>query len=134
MREPAVPRRACRRAGACPGPQLRAGRLDIGDGVRDLLYAGAVAVQELGDRGVGEQRGEQLDASAGRGRADRQHRLTHALLLIGLLMHAPHAEDASVELDGRVQVGHRDADVIDAQQADACDGLRSELAEECPWS
>ena len=47
------------------------------------------------------------------GVADRDHRLAHALLLVGLLVGDVHAEGVAVVGDGLVQVGHGDADVVD---------------------
>ena len=49
----------------------------------------------------------------GPGVADRQHRLADALLLVDLLVRDRHAEDVRVVPDGLVEVGHRDADVVD---------------------
>jgi hypothetical protein len=49
-------------------------------------------------------------AIAGRG----EHRLPHALLLVRLGVRRDQAERVGVEGDRRVQVRHRDADVIDA--------------------
>jgi hypothetical protein len=94
----------------------RGGRgVHVGDGVRDLLQAGAVAVQELGDRRVGVQRREQLQAVGAD--ADREHCLADALLLVDLGMDAPQAEDLLVKIDRRVEIGHRHTDVVDAQHA-----------------
>jgi len=55
--------------------------------------------------------------------ADRQHRLPHPLLLVRLLVHAAQPERLGVESQGRVEVGDRHADVVDAQEFDAggCD-------------
>ena len=43
----------------------------------------------------------------------RDHRLAHALLLVGLLVGHVHAEGVAVEGDRLVEVGHGDADVVD---------------------
>ena len=86
-------------------------RVDVGDTVRQLLQTRTVAVEELGDRGLVAQRREQLDAGAGV--ADGEHRLTHALLLVDLLVDRLEAEDPRVELDRVVEVGDGDADVVD---------------------
>ena len=47
------------------------------------------------------------------GVTDRQHRLAHALLLVGLLVHEPQAQDVAVERDRFVQIGHGHAHVVD---------------------
>ena len=91
--------------------QRRAHGVDVGDAVGELLDAGAAAVEELRDRRLGGERREQLDARAGV--ADAHHRLAHALLLVGLLVQQRHAVRLLVERDGRVEVGHGDADVVD---------------------
>ena len=59
----------------------------------------------------GVQGCEQLHA--GPGVADGHHRLAHALLLVGLLVHQPHAVRVAVERDRGVEVGHGDAHVVD---------------------
>ena len=41
------------------------------------------------------------------------HRLAHALLLVGLLVGHAHAEGVAVERDRLVEVGHGDPDVVD---------------------
>ena len=50
------------------------------------------------------------------GVADRDHRLAHALVLVGLLVPHLHAERVGVERDRLVEVGHGDADVVDAHE------------------
>jgi hypothetical protein len=94
--------------------QGRADRLDVGHPERELLQTGAVAPDELRDRRVLVQRGQQLDARLAV--ADREHRLVHALLLVDLLVHRVHAEGEFVEGDGLAQVGHGDAHVVDGRQ------------------
>ena len=89
------------------------------DPVGELLDARAGAVEELRDRRVSCQRGEQLDARAGV--ADGHHRLAHALLLVGLLVQHRHAEGVAVEGDRLVEVGHGDADVVDGGEQVAGD-------------
>jgi hypothetical protein len=70
--------------------------------------------QELADRRVRRQWGEQLDARAGV--PDGHHRLAHALLLVDLLVQAGHAVGVAVEGDGGVEVGHGDAHVVDHRE------------------
>ncbi len=108
----AVPVRGASYKQAQPaGPKLRACRLDIGDGEGELLDAGATAIDELGDRRLLVQGGQQLDL--GGAVADNEHGLAHALLLVGLFVDADDAERPAVELDRGVEVGHGDPDVVD---------------------
>ena len=58
------------------------------------------------------------------GVADRDHRLAHALLLVGLLVHRLHAEGVAVERDRLVEVGHGDAHVVDGREEVAREGVR----------
>ena len=62
------------------------------DRVRDLLHAGAVAVEELRDRRLRASAARAAGRSRRRPSADGEHRLPYALLLVGLLVHAAHAE------------------------------------------
>src|SRR5947209_1895465 len=110
--------------------QRRAGGPDVGDGERHLLDTGPVAVEELPDRRVRAQRGQQLDAVGPV--ADGEHRLTYPLLLVFLGVYAPEAEHPAVVRDRRVQVSHGDPDMVDAQYPDGgqvggCDGARSRV-------
>ena len=54
-------------------------------------------------------------ARAGRGAAHRQHCLADSLVIVDFLVHQDHAEVVVIPVDSRVQVGDRDADVIDAR-------------------
>src|SRR5664280_262275 len=94
--------------------QLGAGRVHVVHAVGHLLDALAVAGQELADRGVWAQRGQQLDAGAGV--ADSEHGLAHALLLVGLDVHGLKAELLLVERDGRIQVLDGDPHMVDASE------------------
>src|SRR6478735_307870 len=67
-----------------------AGLLDVLDAVGDLLDAGATAVEELRDRRLRCERGEELHARARV--AHRHHRLADALLLVDFLVQEPHTE------------------------------------------
>ncbi len=114
-REPEVPRRGSSYSSRRPRARRTSATASTSlDPVGDLLDAGAGAVEELRDRGVGGERREQLDARAGV--ADRDHRLADALLLVGLLVHDLHAEGVAVERDRLVEVGHGDADVVDGRE------------------
>ena len=55
--------------------------------------------------------------------ADGDHRLADALLLVGLLVHGHHAEGVAVEGDRLVEVGDRDADVVDGGEQVAREGV-----------
>ena len=76
-----------------------------------VLQAGAGAADELRDRRLRGQRGQQLDA--GLAVPDGEHRLVDALLLVDLLVHRGDAEGQLVEGDRLPEVGHRDAHVVD---------------------
>lgn len=56
-----------------------------------------------------------------------EHGLPHALLLVFFDVSAGHSERTLVEVDCRVEVGHSDADVVNAQQADRCDMVPSQV-------
>lgn len=87
---------------------------DVPHPIRDLLHAWTLAIEKAGDRGLLRQRSQQLQLITGV--ADRKHGLADTLILVLLLVDAGHAEHACIERDGLVQVGHRDADVVDAEQ------------------
>src|SRR5919202_540780 len=91
--------------------QRRADRLDVGHPEGQLLQARAGAADELGDRRLGGQRREQLDA--GLAVADGEHRLADALLLVHLLVHRVDAEGLGVEGQGLVEIRDGDAHVVD---------------------
>ena len=98
------------------GLENAAGRLDVGDPVRELLQPRPRAVQEPGDRRRVAERGQQLDLRrSGGGIRRREHRLHHALALVRLAVHEDEAEHLGVEADRRVEIGHRDADVVERQ-------------------
>jgi hypothetical protein len=112
--DPAVRRAPLRDVVEQAQPALAEGgahRLHVGDPEGELLQAGAVAPDELGDGGLGGQRRQQLDA--GLPVADGEHRLADALLLVGLLVHRVHAEGLRVEGDRLVEIGDGDAHVVD---------------------
>lgn len=87
-------------------------RVDVGHGVRHLLNPWTTAVEESADGGVGTERSENLDPRIRFAHA--QHRLTHPLLSIDFFVVDGHVEGASVESDGLVEIGDRDADMVDA--------------------
>jgi len=91
------------------GAQGVADRGDVGDPIGHLLDAWTIAVEELGDGGVWPQRGKQLHA----GIAGAEHGLDHALLLVRFSMRDRQAEGLLVKVNRRVQIGHRQADVVD---------------------
>src|SRR5687767_2889381 len=91
--------------------QRGADRLDIGHPEGELLQPCPGPPDELGDRGLGGQRGEQLDA--GLPVADGEHRLADTLFLVGLLVHRVHAEGLRVEGDRLVEIRDGDAHMVD---------------------
>src|SRR4051812_37927867 len=88
--------------------------LELAGDVRHLesnvMHAGTAAVEEPPDRRVGTPRGEQLDALA----ADPHQRRVDSLVLERLAQLELCAEQAAVGVDRLVQVGHCDAEVMDA--------------------
>lgn len=84
-----------------------------------MLDAGSGTVQEARDRAVGAQRCEQLDLGLPGlpvGRAE--HRLGHPHHVVRLPVQLPQTQRLRVPGDGGVQVGHRDAHVVDPDHAD----------------
>jgi L-ascorbate metabolism protein UlaG (beta-lactamase superfamily) len=107
-------------AGADPGPRVLVdqvhprtgepleGRLDVTDGVGNVMEPGPVLRQEPADRRLRAEWGKQLDVAV----ADiDQHRLD-ALFGHRLAMHQGHSEDSLVQLDCAVQVVDCNANVI----------------------
>ena len=89
-------------------------RVEIADAVGELLQAGAALVDELGDRRVLVQRRHQLHLGASLGSAAHgQHRFANALIVVDLFVEHDHAEVVVIPLDRDVEVGYRDADVVD---------------------
>src|SRR6478736_514012 len=91
-----------------------AGLLDVLHAVRDLLDARATAVEELRDRRLRGDRGEELHARARV--AYRHHRLADPLLLVDLLVDEPHTEHPLVEGLRLVEVRDGDADMVDRRE------------------
>jgi hypothetical protein len=89
--------------------ELLEGRLDVLDGVGDVMEAGALAGEELADRGVLAERAEELDVTV----ADVEQNRFDALLGDRLAVDERHAEDLFLELDGGVEVIDGDAGVVD---------------------
>src|SRR3954447_22641997 len=79
------------------GAQRPARRVDVGHPEGELLQPRAGAADELRDRRLGVQRGEQLDP--GVAVAHGEHRLVDALLLVDLLVHGGDPEGELVEGD-----------------------------------
>ena len=94
-------------------PYVLGGLAHVTHRVGELLDTGARVLQEAPDRGVGAQGCEELDE--GTGVPDGQHGLLHALILVGLAMCDFHAEHRAMEVDGRVQIGDGDTDVVDGE-------------------
>ena len=88
--------------------------VDVGDPVGELLQSGAASVDELGDGRVLVQWCEQLNGSgSGGGADDGEHGFAHALRFVDFLVGRHHAQVLRVPRDCRVEIGHRDSDVID---------------------
>ena len=89
-------------------------RVEVADPIRQLLDAGPALVEEFRDRRRLVDRGHQLDLrAADRGAAHRQHRLANALIVVDFLVQHDHAEVVVIPRDRRVEVGDRDADMVD---------------------
>ena len=82
--------------------------LHVGDLVGDVVHPFTPLREETADRGVVAERGEQLDAAL----ADAHRRRLDALLLDPLAVLEPTAEQALVRRHGGIQVGDRDADMV----------------------
>jgi hypothetical protein len=91
-------------------------RRDIVDLEGDVMHAGPTVSEELTDRCVRAERSEQLDPSG----ADPQRGGLDSLVGHGLAVLELGAEKPLVGLDRRVQVGDRDADVVDPASAHCC--------------
>src|SRR5439155_24376768 len=78
--------------------------------VRDVVHAGTALREELADRRVLAERGQELDAS----RADAQRRRLDALVGDGRAMLDLGAEEPLVRRDGLVEIGDRDPEVVDS--------------------
>jgi hypothetical protein len=88
--------------------EVRERGLDIGDLVGDVVHPFTALREEAPDRGVVAERGKQLDAAV----ADPHRRGFDSLLLDALAMLQPPAEEALVRRNSSVQIGNRDADVV----------------------
>jgi len=82
---------------------------DVLDLVGDVVHAGASAGEELADRRVVPERGEQLDPTP----SDPDRRGLDSLLLDASPMLEPAAEEALVRRDGLVEVEDRDPHMMD---------------------
>lgn len=91
--------------------QVLARGRDIGHRVGHLLNPWPTSIKEATDRGVGGEGSKELDP--GSGIAHGEHRLANTLFLVDLLVGHRQAECAGVEVDGVVEIGNRDPNVID---------------------
>ncbi len=82
---------------------------DVGDLEGDVVHARPALGEELADRRVGAERGEELDPAF----ADSKRCCLDTLVGDGLAMLELGTEEPFVGLDGRVQVGDGDTDVVD---------------------
>jgi len=100
------------------GPrELDQRRAEIAHLVRNMMHTGPALRQEPPHGRVGAERGEQLDAT----RADTKRRRLDALLGDRLAMLETGAEEPLVGRDRLVEVGHRDAEVVDAARRHGVD-------------
>ena len=84
-------------------------RLDIVDGVGDVMHAGSALREELADGRVGTERCEQLDSAL----AETHRCRLDALLVDALAMLEPAAEQPLVRRHRRIEVLDGDPDVMD---------------------
>ena len=93
------------------------GEADVVDLVREVVNAGASPREEASDRRVLVRWRQQLDAAG----ADEDGRSLDALLGDELAVLEGGAEGADVRLDGLVEIGNGDADMMKAPGVHACD-------------
>jgi len=86
--------------------------LDVVDLVGDVVQPRAALGEELADRRVVVERGEQLDVVL----SHVQQRGLDTLRLHRLAVHQREPEDVDVEVDRLLEVAHREADVVDAPE------------------
>ena len=117
IREFAVPRRGtCVKQADSLLTQTLAEGVQVADPIRQLLDAGTTLVEELRDRRRVVDRGHQLNLRAtDRGTAHRQHCLANPLIVVDFLVQDDHAEVVVIPRDRGVEVGDRDADVVDCR-------------------
>lgn len=97
--------------------EYRAHVVEVSDAVGELLHPGAVTVQELSDRGFLVEWGQELNLGVlGALFAGADHGLGDSLLLVDLAVQFSPAEYLGVELDGFVEIGHSQSDVIDTDE------------------
>lgn len=98
---------------AHPGvAKTRENSLEIGYLVCDMVQTRAPRGQELPDRGVGPQRGEELDVIL----SHVEQNGLHPLLLDHLAVHQLHGEGGLVQLQGVLEALNRNADVVDTSE------------------
>lgn len=95
------------------------GLFDVVDAEGHLLDARSTCVEELADRRLGVERGEELEVAV----ADGEHGLSDTLLLVDLLVDHGDAKGMAIELDGRVEIRYGDTDVVDSGDDGAERGL-----------
>ena len=114
--EHAAPRRRVDQLRA-RGREIRERPLEVGDLVRDVVHARPTAREEPPDRRVLAERRDELHPAL----AHPHRRRLDTLLVDTLAMLEPAAEETLVRRDGLVEIGDRDADVMDAQCLHATD-------------
>lgn len=113
------PRLGVDESGPVGGEMLESG-LDIGDGECDVVQTFTVLGHEFPHRGFRSQWLEQLDEGPPYG----DHRLLDSLLRDGLPIERLHPIAISVVVDGGIQVGNGDRDVVEIQQFHLVEGIR----------
>src|SRR3954454_11303625 len=120
------------------GGELVERRADIVDLVGDVVHAGPALGQELPDRRVVAERGQQLDAVG----ADAQRRGLDALVGNRLAGLEPRAEEPLVRRERAVEVVDGNSEVVNPARLHAGDAICSVCGrvsrplrlEPCPWS
>ena len=111
VRDPAVPVFGSSYSSRTHGSKVITDRVDVGHGVRHLLNSWTTAVKESTDGGVGTERAKWIHESESPTRSIA----SRTLLCIDFFVVDSHMEGASVEGNGFVEIGDRDADMVDAR-------------------
>src|SRR5690606_3039374 len=94
------------------GAEALQGRVDVGDGVGDMMEPRPLAGEELAHRRHGTERAKELDVSV----ADVEEDRLDPLRLHRLPVREAHLEGPLVERDRRLQVLDGDADVVNPSE------------------
>jgi hypothetical protein len=99
------------------GSETLQDEVDVVDLVSEMMNAGATPREKASHRGVVAYRREQLDPAA----PDEDRRSFDTLLGDDLAVLEGGPEEAGIGLDGLVEIGNGDPDVMDAPEVHACD-------------